>query len=171
MIKKYNIVFYPTTKVADLTAVAQQFKSFSDKYLLKEDAFPHVTLYQFEAEESAISGIWNKAQENFSQKSIHLKLATLNSAYINNRCWLSLIPDNIQRLHELHAEVAVLLNSPVRTGFDPHLTLINSLQKDYEPAMNKFSETFASMEDEFTLALGESDQIGQLRRVIYNSVV
>jgi 2'-5' RNA ligase len=171
MKSKYNIVFYPTSKQSEFTRIAQQFAEYSDEYLLGKNSLPHVTLYQFEAEDKDLDNVWQQARETFTQKTIHLRFDKIKSVAVKNFYGISLIPDNIDTLQVIHTDVAKLLQLPIRPEYDPHLTLFNSLNQDFLPAMNKFAETFAGIEDEFTLALGTSDFIGQFKQVIFNSAL
>lgn len=171
MKNKYNIVFYPTSKHVEFTAVAQQFKAFSNEYLLGKNSLPHLTLYQFEEEDSALDAIWQQAQESLSQTTICLRFDKINYVPVSNFYGLSLLPDNIEKLHELHGEVAKLLKLPVKTQYDPHLTLIISLNTDFETTMEEVAKTLVPIEDEFTLALGTSDDFGQFQKVIFNSAL
>lgn len=74
MEKKYNLALMPILKSNEFIEVAQKFSGVSDKYLLGKNSFPHVTLYQFEAEEKEIDGIWQKVTDVWRQKPIDLEL-------------------------------------------------------------------------------------------------
>lgn len=54
--KLFNIALIPTSKNAEIISCAKHFSSIAGQYLLGDASLPHVTLYQFKAEESANIG-------------------------------------------------------------------------------------------------------------------
>ncbi|HEX4045500.1 MAG TPA: hypothetical protein VHZ76_07540 [Gammaproteobacteria bacterium] len=95
MQKKYNLALIPTKNSAAVIALAQKLSVISDKYLLGERSFPHVTLYQFEMEEKEISSIWEKIRNIWNEKSIQFTFNEFSCLTFDNKIhWVSLLPDN-----------------------------------------------------------------------------
>jgi hypothetical protein len=65
MIKKYNLALIPTSKKDEITIFAKKLSYLADNYLIGEGSLPHVTLCQFNAEESDIRSIWEKVNQGW----------------------------------------------------------------------------------------------------------
>jgi 2'-5' RNA ligase len=152
---KYNLVYVPLNKNAEITAIAQQFSRFAHQYLLGSEALPHVTLCQFEALEQDLEKIWARAE----------KINVLD--HKNEFNWVSLIPDQSEELYKLHDEALKVLEITDKVWFDPHMTLFNSVNKDYAGAVEDFSKIYQPIEDKFALALGTSGFLGQFKKVLF----
>lgn len=162
MIKTYNLALIPVSKSDEIITLAKQFENMADKYLLGEKSLPHVTLYQFQSKENEIPFIWKKVCECLEEKSIVLTFS--NFSYItfdNNIFWISLLPDNSDTLHKMHALIAGILQAPFKKTFDPHMTLLSTKKNNYEvEGMSK------PIVDTFIISLGIPDNIGQLIEVV-----
>src|SRR5690348_12158037 len=133
MKRKYNFALIPQTKSDEVVSIARKFSAISDKYLLGENSNPHVTLYQFELEENEEDSIWARVSEAWKEKPLTLAFNKMSCITFDNVIyWVSLLPDQIAILHKMHSNVAGMIALPVKKSFDPHMTLINSKNKDYE---------------------------------------
>lgn len=167
MTKKYNLALIPMSKGDEVVAFAKKFSRIADMYLLGERSLPHVTLYQFQAEEKNIDIIWEKVCDGCQQKSINLEFNKFSCiTFDNNIFWVSLLPDNCEVLHRMHDIIADILSLPSKKTFDPHMTLINTKDREYEKEVAKLSSFYEPIKDKFILSLGVSDDIGQLTEVI-----
>ena len=170
MKKKYNLALTPVLKSKKFIEVAQKFSDVSDKYLLEENSFPHVTLYQFEAEEKEIDGIWQEVIDVWKQKPIDLELGEFSYiTFDNDIYWISLLPRNSEVLHTMHALIAEILRLPTKKSYDPHLTLVNTKNNHYQSEIERIAKAFTPIADTFKLSLGRSDEIGQVIEIIFQS--
>jgi len=168
MIKKYNLALIPISRSEEVIMLANKFSYLADSYLLCEKSLPHVTLYQFHAEESDISSTWKKTCQGWSHEPLKLVFTEFSCITFDNHIyWISLLPDNQDLLHQMHGYVANAISLPVKKSFDPHMTLINTKDKKYENEVAKFSSSYQPLIDNFILSLGVSDDIGQLQDIIY----
>lgn len=168
MIKKYNLALLPMIKSEEVVNVSQSFSNMADKYLLGEHSLPHLTLYQFEIEESEVDNLWEKVREEWDEKSIDLVFEKFSClTFDNNIYWVSLLPDHADILYEMHEKIADIINHPIKKYFDPHMTLISTKNKDYEKEVDKFSVHYKPVRDNFILKLGKCDDVGQFTDVVY----
>ncbi len=167
MKRKYNIALIPTEKAQSIIQCADFLSAIADRYLLGINSFPHVTLCQFEANESDIKSIWEKACNEIHQKSIELTFEEFSCISFDEIIfWVSLLPDHRDVLIQMHAVIAGIVNKSIKSNYDPHLTLINTKDSTYENLVDKLTARYAPIQDAFVLALGRSDEIGQLIEVI-----
>lgn len=170
MKKKYNLALIPVSKDGEVVALSKKFSTIADKYLLGDSSLPHVTLYQFQAEEKEIDHIWKQACNAWEEALLSLTFSKFSCiTFDNNIFWISLLPDNCDILHKMHGLIANILQFPAKEAFDPHMTLISTKNKKYEEEAALVSDSYKPIADKFTLSLGTSDDIGQLTHVIYRS--
>lgn len=151
-----------------MVALAKKFSNMADGYLLGEKSLSHVTLYQFQAEEKEIDYIWEKISGMWKEKPVYLAFNKFSCiTFDNDIFWVSLLPDNCDILHKMHGFIASILKFPIKKSFDPHMTLINTKDKEYEKEVAKFSDLYKPITDTFILSMGISDDIGQLTEIVY----
>lgn len=168
MKKKYNIALIPTSRATEFVKRSNKSSHMADQYLLGDHSLPHVTLYQFEADENDIDDVWSHVCKAWNGKSIELLFSNFSCITFDNSVyWVSLLPNNCDILHKFHAEIADAIKLPIKQSFDPHLTLINTKNKDYEDEVNRLSKNYTPIKDTFVLSIGKSDTIGQFTEVIY----
>lgn len=168
MAEKYNLALMPQTKSDEFVCYAQKFSHIADKYLLGVNSLPHITLYQFEAGEKDITAIWVRVCQEWKEKSIDLEFNNFSCiTFDNDVYWVSILPNNRDILLKMHIQIASIISLPIKNTFDPHLTLINSKNKDYEKEVTKLSAFYSPIIDKFTLTLGRSDNIGQLTEIVH----
>jgi len=168
MKRKYNLALIPLSKSKEFVDVAEKFSNIADKYLLGNNSHPHITLYQFEADENQIDNIWRKACDEWNHKLINLELATFSYiTFDKDTYWISLLPKDSDILHEMHSIIAGILQLPTKQNYDPHLTLINTKNAVQKDEIEHLSKSFIPIVDSFKLAVGKSDNIGQFIDVIY----
>ncbi|OGT38696.1 MAG: hypothetical protein A3F11_03645 [Gammaproteobacteria bacterium RIFCSPHIGHO2_12_FULL_37_14] len=169
MKRKYNLALIPASKGDEAIALAKKFSNVADEYLLGDRSFPHVTLYQFQTEEKEIEHIWERVCDIWEEQPLFLTFSKFSCiTFDNNIFWVSLLPDNCDTLHKMHGSIANTLRLPIKTTFDPHMTLISTKNKEYEEAAALVSDSYKPITDRFTLSLGVSDDIGQLTNIIYH---
>lgn len=169
MIKKFNLALMPSVISQDVIQVAQKLSSISDTYLTGSNSLPHLTLYQFRIEENEIDAIWQRACDVWGDESIELNLQEWSwVTFDNNTYWISLVPtkNHHERLHEMHAKIAGVLELEIKKSFDPHITLCNTKNKAYKEFVEKQSRLFVPMKDVFHLRLGMSGEDGQFIHAI-----
>lgn len=169
---KYNLALTPLSKGDETVKCANQLSKLADKYLLGEESLPHVTLYQFEAEEKAIADIWNRVEKAWKEEPIELEFKEFSCISFDGAIfWTSLLPNNGDKLQKMHSLIAQVLDKPIKKSFDPHMTLFNTKNKNYEKDVDTIKSSYKPISDKFILSLGHSDDTGQLTRIIFKSEV
>ena len=152
----------------EVVRLSHTFSEYADRYILGEKSLPHVTLCQFEANEDEINRIWEKICEKWREEPIDLRFEKFSCLTFDNQVyWISLLPNNTDALHGMHGKIADIINQPVKKSFDPHMTLINTKNKEYETKVDEYSRTYKPIRDMFLLKLGKCDDVGQFTEVIY----
>lgn len=162
----YNIALVPKKMSDKVVQCAQQFAEIADQYILGKQSLPHVTLCQFVIEPEFIEQIWQQANKLIPQQTIELTFNELSCITFDNQIfWTSLMPNHREWLTDLHEKTAkMLMKAPKR--YDPHMTLFNTRNKDYQRLVEAYKPNYTPICDEFTLALGKSDGIGQLTEIL-----
>lgn len=168
MKNRYNLALLPMTINDDVIKLSHTFSEYADRYILGENSLPHVTLCQFETEEDAIESIWEKVCEKWGEEPIYLIFDKFSCLTFDNQVyWLSLLPNNTDALLDMHKKIVDIINQPVKKSFDPHMTLINTKNKEYEVKVNEYSRSYQPIRDMFILKLGRCDDVGRFTEVIY----
>lgn len=168
MLRKYNIALVPTSKNQEMVDCSNFFSSISDQYQLGENSLPHVTLCQFQANENTIQHLWDKACEALTEHTVLLEFKDFSCLTFDDKIfWVSLMPNQRNLLNEMHIVVAKIVNSPSKKSYDPHLTLINTRDSDYKKMADKLIKIYSPISDDFALAMGECDEIGQFTKLIH----
>lgn len=164
----YNLALIPISKSDEVIKCANQFSKFADNYLLGKDSLPHITLYQFEADEKEIEDIWKRVKSNWKEKPIELEFKEFSCLSFDGVIfWASLLPNHCEKLHEMHQLIAQVLDKPIKKNFDPHMTLFNTKNKAYENDVDVIKKSYIPISDTFVLSLGRSDDVGQLAKIIF----
>jgi 2'-5' RNA ligase len=166
MKKRYNLALLPISKSNELIDLSHTFSSISAGYQLGVNSLPHVTLHHFEAEQNQINSIWNSSSKVL-ETGIEIRFSQLDYGVYKDMHWISLLPENTNILHKLHALTAQIIQSPINPNYQPHLTLINTKVNNYQTEINRISQSFQSISDKFLLTLGESDKIGQFTKILH----
>src|SRR3990167_8909696 len=107
MKNKYNLALIPVSKSDETIELAKKFSTIADEYLLGDRSLPHVTLYQFQAEEKEINHIWEQVCDIWEERSFALTFSKFSCVtFDNNIFWISLLPDNCDALHKMHSHIA-----------------------------------------------------------------
>ncbi|MBA3661546.1 MAG: hypothetical protein H0W64_07450 [Gammaproteobacteria bacterium] len=167
MKNRYNLALIPLSKSFAVTSLAQQMSSLAHEYLPGERSLPHVTLYHFEAEENNIATIWKQIIDQCDSTSIVLKFNKISYKCDDTICWIALLPEQGEALRKMHDLIANVLSMPIKKYYDPHMTLLNTTDKDYVNKSNALITPYLPILDTFILSLGSSDEIGQFMEVIY----
>ncbi len=166
--KKYNIALLPVNKGAAFVEISQKFSMMDPIYNLGEKSLPHVTLCQFYREESEIEAIWEKVCDALSDHALDLEFKNFSLITFDNKMfWISLLPGVSPELHKLQEEVASILKVSSIRAYDPHLTLMSTLDSKYENKAALLIKDYHPIADKFILALGECDELGQFVRIIH----
>ena len=164
--KKYNIALLPLTKTNDFINISQKFSSLSGGYLLGLQSLPHVTIGQFHSNEDNIFEMWEKACDKLT-KFVNLSFKEISFITFDKvTFWISLIPEQIYILNEIHSKLTATLSNPIERYYDPHLTLVNTTNKLSLNEIKRILEKDIPIFDGFFLALGECDELGQLTKII-----
>lgn len=168
--KKYNLALTPISKSKVIIALAKKISVIADQYILGKHSHPHVTLYQFQAEEEKIEMLWKKVCSIWQQKTILLTFHNISYTTSDHEIfWTALLPDHEDELYKMHEVIATILQLPIKKTFSPHMTLVNSKSKEYTNAVDSLlTDSYTPITDQFVLSLGISDQIGQLTKIIYS---
>jgi 2'-5' RNA ligase len=167
MKEKYNLALLPMTKSEDIINASQAFSNMADKYVLGEQSLPHLTLYQFKIEESETKHLWEVVCETWNEDPINLVLEKLSFiTFDEDIYWVSLLPGNPTILRKMHEKISRIINHPAKESFDPHVTLINTRNKDCKKEVDKFAIQYEPIRDSFILKLGKRDDVGQFTEVV-----
>ena len=168
MLKRFNVALIPTQANQQVIDCASHFSKIADNYLLGEHSLPHLTLYQFNASESDITSVIAKLASSPIANPIHLSFETFSCISFDQKVhWASLMPDKMDALTQLHQKVAAILGQPIKPSYDPHMTLMNTRQGDYEVLVDAVKKNYEVIKDTFVLSIGESDEVGQYLKVIH----
>ncbi|HEU5281422.1 MAG TPA: 2'-5' RNA ligase family protein [Gammaproteobacteria bacterium] len=166
--KLFNIALIPESKSMDVINCAKHFSGIAGQYLLGDLSLPHVTVYQFKARESEIDSVLNKVKSANIEHAINLSFETFSCITFDNKThWASLMPDNVDELNHMHKTIASAINRPVKSNYDPHMTLMSTQQSDYELLVDSVKQNYRPISDKFVLSVGESDEVGQYLKVIH----
>jgi len=178
MIKYYNLALIPThnrdqfihyARVSSKTAPADTY------HIGGEASSPHISLCHFTADPEQIDVIWQHVRD-LDWPALHMTFDQHRSkSYPNNPartdiCWISLIPDHLEQLKERHLQVAEIIQHPLNASFeqyDPHMTLFNSRATSACTKFNSQPQATPSISDDFTVALGFIDTVGQITELLY----
>jgi 2'-5' RNA ligase len=165
---KYNLALTPSSKNLEAIECANQFTKLADSYLLGENSLPHVTLYQSEAKDEEICQIWNRIVTVWKEEMVHLEFRKLSClSFDDSIFWVSLLPNNCDKLHEMHRLIAQILGETIKQNFDPHMTLFNTKNKDYQKVVESIKCIYKPLADDFILSLGTCDSVGQLTKILF----
>lgn len=168
MPRKYNIALLPTSKSEDIVKHSQFFSKISDLYSLNKDSLPHVTLYQFQAEEKEIDSIWERVSTAMTDKSIELECKDFSCVTFDSKTfWVSLMPNEREKLKIMHDKVAAEIKEPPKSTYDPHITLISTKFPAYKEKADELARSYVPISDTFVLAIGECDDIGQFTKLLH----
>lgn len=169
MLQKYNLALLPCTIQNKITDLSRQLSELADTYLLGDSSLPHLTLYQFEYEENHLPQLWEKICAALYPQNISLELTQISCiTFDDHTYWASLLPSQTSGIFEIHAQAAEILCLPTKKNIDPHVTLINTLNKDYTSIVQDKITPHLPLNDEFKLALGKCDIYGQYNYAIYS---
>ncbi len=164
---RYNLALIPLSQSEKIIECAQQFSNLADKYLLGKKSLPHVTLYHFNAEKNEIAALWKRVGELWQEKPIKLEFKKFScTSFDGVTFWASLLPNHSEQLHQMHKTIAQILDKPIKETFDPHMSLFNSKNSDYQKEVAAVKDFYQPITDRFVLSLGYSDDVGQLLEVI-----
>ena len=170
MWRRYNIALIPSAHSARFVSLAQRFSEIAASYRICDNSLsiPHVTLCHFRAEAGDIKTIWQRLGKSVTQPSIELTFDQISCQTIHEINWIALIPDHLPELMRLHHLAAALVDNLLGTvgkDYDPHLTLINTYHADFKAIAQAMP--FTPINDSFVIAVGESDDVGQLTKIIH----
>lgn len=164
----YNIALLPCKSSPQIISWASNFIKISDKYILGDRSFPHVTLYRFAAHTEEIKCIIQNISSSEIIKMIKLEFKNFNYISFDKLIhWVSLIPNQIEKLDYLHEAISEMLKKPVLENFDPHMTLLNTKNNECEKFVEARIQSYAPIKDTFILSIGDSDDVGQLTKIIH----
>lgn len=167
MIKKFNIALLPLTKCIYFTSFSQKFSMHNIVYQLGPHSLPHVTLGQFYATEIQLEEFWSNICIKINFDYICLNFSRFScKTFDDKQFWISLIPNNLMLLKKLHSKILPFIDNPNIKIFDPHLTLIGTLDKAYKEKGQIPINSFHPISDTFDLSIGECDRIGQYTKTI-----
>lgn len=169
-VSKYNLALTPISHGDEVVHCANQLAMLADSYLLGKNSLPHITLYHFEAEENKINSIWKRVEDIWVEDLIQLQFEEFSCITFDKILfWISLMPDKIDDLHRMHSLIARVLGKTIKKDFDPHMTLINTKNKECKNDVELLKKRYEPINDTFVLSLGRSDDVGQITEIIFKS--
>jgi 2'-5' RNA ligase len=169
----YNIALLPKNSSSEFVNLASPFVNHTD-YLLGNNCFPHLTVTIFlTTDETLIDNLWLEAKsisDSLNISNIMLEFNKTNYKNENKYIWLELLPKFDQRILDLHFKLVTLLqkhkisslNASLK-DYHPHLTLARIKEKTL---VSKLQTLNVNISDNFYMALGRSDTIGQFKNII-----
>lgn len=165
--KRFNIAYVPKYNSKKFINMSESFHPESYNYNLGESSLPHITICQFIADENEIGQVWNEVCSKISEYGITLIFNCFSNISFDEKLfWLSIIPDFNQQLIDTFDIVSKIVKPIRNDAFDPHLTLFNYFPDKL--SINFLLEKSINIEEEFELILGESDNAGQLKNIIFH---
>lgn len=172
---KYNLALIPIKDDENkfITYARSTFPIKPAEYLLGSHSIPHVTLCHFEAEESDLAVIVERVRA-LKQPPIQLTFSTQrNKTYPSHPIWgkwswVSLIPDKLEELKQLHLQIAEIV-TPLNAAFDdydPHMTLFNSRDEERCGMINHTPHVNPFLSGTFEIKLGKLDDAGQITEIL-----
>ena len=169
--KKYCIALLPLTTSDDFIDFSQKLPLTSIKYQLGPSSYPHVTLKQFYAEESEIEKTWEDVCGLLDTHQLHIGFKIFSCITFDGiNFWVSLLPDERLELIEMNSKISKLIASPSSRVYDPHLTIISTLDVDFQTKTDPSCKTFKPISDDFILSLGECDELGQFTQIVFQNI-
>lgn len=174
---RYNLALIPITNPDQFILYAQSLSNTApaDQYLIgRGQSIPHVSLCHFDADPEDIDTIWQQVQ-TLTLPALHLTFDHhLSKAFAGNPkytdiIWVSLMPDHRAQLKDLHLLIAEIIKEPLNASFDrydPHMTLFNSRAKVACAELNEHPHIVPAFTDEFVIALGTTDEVGQVTEIL-----
>ena len=167
--KRYNFALLPTDRGDLYVEIAQRFfKHHAVGYLLGKHSLPHVTVCQFHASECALPALIDGVQGLNTTPCVHLSDLRFSNKPNSNLWGASLSVQRSPELLALQQAVVRLLTAhdlvplnPVGDLYTPHLTLAKVDAVDLKDFPKSIFEP-----NQFALALGESDPLGQFTKVL-----
>ena len=170
MKKKFNLALVPKTLSTQIIQLSQQLAFMADTYQLGAESLPHITLCQFYAEPKRSKEIWQAAKQQLQPQELKLTFLRVSCDHIGKKLyWISLMPDSQEELICLQQVAASIVGKETKNKYDPHMTLINSRDAQYEVKAGSFIQTYQPITDQFTLVMGASDEVGQFKKILFRS--
>lgn len=168
--KKYCIALLPEENSDNFIALTESFAEVKKDYALGPNSFPHVTIAQFYTEENSLDELWNEIERNIDSIVLNLTFNTFSCITFDNmNFWISLLPTETEMLHELNSALNKILNTKLTRPYDPHLTLLSTKDSSYKEKSREHLNKSISITDNFTVALGNCDDLGQFTKILYKS--
>ncbi|MDP1604314.1 MAG: hypothetical protein Q8M03_13730 [Legionella sp.] len=166
--KRYNLALISLNNDLYTSLIAGKEKN-SFGYCIGETSIPHITVCQFVCNSSHIESVWNIIRNKFENTMLNITFRLYSNITFDNRIyWLSLTPQEREALQNIFDIVSNHVESLRSDTYDPHLTLLN-YQKNNLYINKEELENGVIISDDFYLSLGESDEIGQLTKIIFQS--
>lgn len=160
----------PKTKTDEIIKLTLLFETLFGQYKVGPCSYPHVTISQFYHEGDEIISIWDKIINEFGNINLKLTFERLSFISFNEKdFWVSLIPDNIDYLHGINKKISSILNLKQKREYDPHLTLFSTKDRSCE-SINK-NIKIPTIADDFYLAIGVCDELGQFTQIITSEFI
>lgn len=170
---RYNIALLPKTKSQEFINLAAPLSTQAD-YLLGPNSYPHITLAQFNVENDYnLDAIWQEVVKIQNESGIERRNIYFNQVYAKvdgNYVWLGLLIKNNVVCQQLHEKIATALQQMnitcLNASFDqymPHLTLARTTDLAISDSFTAMNVNYNNL---FYLALGVSDEKGQLIKII-----
>ena len=180
MLNGYNLAFMPINNSKEFTQLAQDMSKDVKLggYLLGPESLPHVSVCHFIMDETHIAEIWAQIQRlaipllSLKFSKIRTKIYSPDSYCNVTQCGVSLVPNNVDLLTKIHLMIVEIIENPLNASFsnyDPHLTLFNSYDIDGCQHFNYMDDNHLLLEDDFVIALGSIDRIGQVKNTLFTS--
>lgn len=169
--KIYNIAYVPRSTQDLFIKLASSADVTKEGYCLAEDSYPHITICQFNFNsKDDLNLLWEDVCYSIEHLSIQLTFQIVSDITFNDKLyWISLLPMQVDELHRAYEIISKKVEQKRKDKYDPHLTLFNYLKKDMKKVLNPVD--IFPIKDDFDLILGESDEIGQLKNIIFTSEI
>lgn len=165
----YCIALLPIKNADAFISLSQQI-SLEKDYKLGFNSIPHVTISQFWLEENKLEMLWEKVITTMNIRTLNLTFITFSCLTFDNKFfWISILPTKTVELHKLHKQLNSIINTKPSRPYDPHLTLLSTKDSNYIEKASPILSKDISISDDFLIAIGNCDELGQFTNIIFKS--
>ncbi|MDR3501283.1 MAG: hypothetical protein P4L79_01710 [Legionella sp.] len=166
---RYCVALLPIKNADTFISLSEQI-SLEKDYKLGLNSFPHVTISQFWLEENKLEILWETVIAIISVTTLNLTFKTFSCLTFDNKnFWISILPTKTLELYELHKQLSSIINTKARRPYDPHLTLLSTKEANYIEKASSILNKYISISDDFVIAIGNCDELGQFTNIIHQS--
>ncbi len=181
-IKSFNIALFPESEqfISDCIKLAQNnFSAEADGYLLGDNAWPHITLCQFESKFTKVEAVWDSLitiqPQSLSIGFDHFYIRPGRDKHIN-KYWLGIAVTGEEQLTLLQTIIYNKLNElgiegeNIPSNYFPHLTLARCIGNRIPIISTLPPKEFWLSSYIFRLSIGQSSSYGVYSKQLFSTL-